>query len=292
MEKGAYTLLITPFKDDYSLDEKGLEILVERQVESGIHGIAPLGVTGENTLMTDEEVLKTLQIIVKTAKGKCKVIPDTCVMSLWKAKERVKQYADLGADYIAMFTPYFVLPTPEGILDFYIKVADVSPVPIILHSAKARTGVEMTPEMVLTLARHPNIVGIKEGKKELDHLAKLIYLTRDEDFMVFTGKDTTAFPTVAFGGAGTFTVSGNIIPGVMKDMINTVLSGKIDEARKMHLDYYPLFEAIRFETNPMGAKRALNLMELPGGPLRPPMCSLNAKNTEAMRKILAERNLI
>jgi 4-hydroxy-tetrahydrodipicolinate synthase len=292
MEKGAYTLLITPFKDDYSLDEKGLEILVERQVESGIHGIAPLGVTGENTLMTDEEVLKTLQIVVKTARARCKVIPDTCVMSLWKAKERVKQYADLGADYIAMFTPYFVLPQPEGLIDYYQQVADASPVPIILHSAKERTGVELTPDMILTLAKHPNIAGIKDGKKELDHLAKVIYLTRNEDFLVFTAKDTTAFPLASFGGAGTFTVSGNIIPGIMKDMMQAIFSGDPQKALEMHYNHYPLFEAMRYETNPMGAKMALNLMGLPGGPLRSPLSSLSGKKTEALKKILAERKLI
>ena len=131
MQKGAYTLLITPFKKDLSLDEEGLKLLVQKQIDAGIHGIAPLGVTGENTLMTDEEVYKVVEIIVKTANGKAKIAPDACATSLWYAKERVKIFADLGVDYISVFTPYFVLPKTDGLIDFYEKLADFSPVPIL-----------------------------------------------------------------------------------------------------------------------------------------------------------------
>jgi 4-hydroxy-tetrahydrodipicolinate synthase len=292
MEKGAYTLLITPFRDDMSLDEEGLGLLVDRQVESGIHGIAPLGVTGENTLMTDEEVNRVLQIVVTHAKGKCKVIPDTCVMSLWKGLERVKEYADLGADYIAIFAPYFVLPKMDGLIRFYEKIADSSPVPIILHTSKGRTGIDVTPETIAHLAKHPNIAGVKYGSKEIDLLAKVIYLTRNDDFEVFTGKDTTAFTFVTAGGSGTFTVAGNVIPGIMKDLVNKGLAGDIDGARELHYAWYSLFEACRFETNPMGAKMALQLMGLPAGPLRLPLTPLSPGKTAGLEAILRERKLI
>ncbi|MDD4215051.1 MAG: dihydrodipicolinate synthase family protein, partial [Bacteroidales bacterium] len=197
MVKGAYTLLITPFKQDLSLDEEGLKMLVERQIKSGIHGIAPLGVTGENTMMSDEEVYRVIQIIAETARGRVKLAPDACSTSLWEAKERVQRFADLGVDYIAVFTPYFVLPKQEGLIDFYEKLADFSPVPILLHNAPERTGVDLLPETTGLLAKHPNIIGIKDGNKKLDHLAKIIYLTRNENFFVFTGKDTTAYPIIS-----------------------------------------------------------------------------------------------
>ena len=109
LKNGVYTLLITPFKDDGSIDEPNLIKLVERQLEAGIKGIAPLGVTGESPLLTDKEELKVLRIIVKTVGGKCKVIPDTCASSLWKAKEKIKIFSDLGADFISVFSPFFVL---------------------------------------------------------------------------------------------------------------------------------------------------------------------------------------
>lgn len=139
MEKGAYTLLITPYKKDYSLDEDGLKILVQRQIEAGVTGIAPLGVTGENTLLTDDEIKRVLQIVVKETGGKAKIVPDTCITSLWEAKKRVKMFADLGADYVCVFSPFFVLPKPNGIIDFYEKLADFSEVPIVIHNAKGRT---------------------------------------------------------------------------------------------------------------------------------------------------------
>lgn len=285
-------MLITPFKEDYSLDEEALRTIVRMQVESDITGIAPLGVTGENPLLSDAEVKRVVQIIVEEAKGKKDILPDLCLMGTPESLMRAQMYADLGADYVVAFTPYFIMPSPEGLMKYYEQLAEASPIPVVLHSSKGRTGVELSPAMTARLAKHPNIVATKDGKKELDHLAKLIYLTKDDDFLVFTGKDTTAFPTVAFGGAGSFTVAGNVIPDIMGKMINHALEGRLDEANKMHLQYYPLFEACRFETNPMAAKRALELMGKINGTLRPPMTELSDAKTKELKTILTENGLI
>ena len=292
MKNGAYTLLITPFLEDLSLDENGLRILVKRQIEAGIHGIAPLGVTGENTLMTDKEVYRVVEIIAEEAKGKVLIIPDTCTENLTIAKERVKLYKDLGADYISVFCPYFVLPKADGIIKFYADLADHSEVPILLHGAKGRTGVELTPQISAVLAKHPNIVGIKDGNKDLGHLSQVIHLTRNEDFKVFTGKDTTAYATALMGGAGTFTVAGNIVPEIMAKMIDFIFAGKLKEAENIHHEYFEVFDSLRFETNPMAAKAALTLMGLPAGSLRPPLTPLSPKYVEEIKTILLERKLI
>ena len=284
MEKGSYTLIITPFRDDLSLDEEGLRTLVQRQVDAGVTGIAPLGVTGENTLLRVSEIRRLVEIIVEVAKGKCKIVPDTCTTSLWEAKERIDMFTEIGADYISVFTPFFILPKDDGLIDFYLKLADYSKLPLVLHNAKERTGVELSPVMTAQLAKHPNIIGIKDGNKGLDHLAKVIYLTKDENFEVFTGKDTTAYPTICIGGAGSFSVAGNAIPGVMENMLQLALSGKKEEAQQIHYDYYNLYEAFRFETNPMAAKMALKLMNLPGGTLRPPLGDLSEGKTKILKK--------
>lgn len=292
MKKGAYTLLITPFKEDYSLDEDALRRLVRRQVESDITGIAPLGTTGENSLLSDAEVKRMLKIVVEEANGNKPVLPDICGSGTYDSIERAKMFADLGADCVVAFSPYLALPTPAGLVKYYEDLADACPVPLVLHSSKGRTGVELTPEMTAHLAKHPNIVATKDGKKEIDHLAKTIYLTRDDNFLVFTGKDTTAYPTAAFGGAGSFTVAGNVIPDVMTRMIMHALDGNHDDAMKLHIEYYPLFEACRFETNPMGAKKALELMGIINGTVRKPLIPLSEGKTEIMKSILAERGLI
>jgi 4-hydroxy-tetrahydrodipicolinate synthase len=292
MLKGAYTLLITPFREDLSMDEEGLRILVQKQLDAGIHGIAPLGVTGENTMMTDTEVYREVEIIVEMAKGKAMIAPDACSTSLWEAKERVKRFADIGVDLVSVFTPYFVLPKQEGLIDFYEKLADFSPIPIVLHNAPERTGVDLLPETSGVLSRHPNIVGIKDGNKKLDHLAKLLYLTKDQDFLVFTGKDTTAYPLIAFGGAGTFTVAGNAIPGVMKELTEAALAGNMKRAEELHTGYYELFEAFRFESNPMAAKMALNLMGLPAGGHRSPLTPLSEGKTKILKSLLLQKGLI
>jgi 4-hydroxy-tetrahydrodipicolinate synthase len=152
--------------------------------------------------------------------------------------------------------------------------------------------VDLLPETSGVLAKHTNIIGIKDGNKKLDHLAKLLHLTRNEDFMVFTGKDTTAYPLLSFGGAGTFTVAGNIIPEVMKNLTEKALNGELAEAESMHYKYYDLFEALRFESNPMAAKMALNLMGLPAGGHRSPLTPLSAEKTEKLKKIMQYLQLI
>ncbi|OFX58189.1 MAG: hypothetical protein A2046_12585, partial [Bacteroidetes bacterium GWA2_30_7] len=215
-----------------------------------------------------------------------------CSASLWNAKERVKKFADIGADYVSVFTPYFVLPTQAGLIDFYTQLADYSPIPIVLHNAPERTGVDMLPETTAQLAKHKNIIGIKDGNKKLDHLASIIFLTKDEDFCVFTGKDTTAYPIIAFGGAGTFTVAGNIIPKEMIEITEKALSGNFVAAEKKHYEYYKLFEALRFESNPMAIKMAMNLMNLPAGWHRSPLTPLSESKTKILKAIMIEKGLI
>ncbi|MEA1913102.1 MAG: 4-hydroxy-tetrahydrodipicolinate synthase [candidate division WOR-3 bacterium] len=292
MKKGAYTLLITPFKEDGSLDEESLRKLTRRQIKANIHGLAPLGVTGENTLLTREEIKTVLKLVVEEVNGRFPIIPDTCAMSLNEAIEKAKLYADYGATYCAAYVPFFVLPKQDGIMKFYEELADKSEIPIIMHNGAGRTGVNMTPVTAALLAKHPNIIGIKDGNKLLDHLAKVICLTKDEDFLVFTGKDTTAFPLVSAGGGGTFTVAGNVVPEVMKNIVDWTLLDKKEEAEKLHRDYFSLFEAVRFETNPMGTKAALGMMGLISEALRLPLTPLSKEKKEILKEIMKERGLI
>lgn len=292
MLPGAYTLLMTPFKKDLSLDEEGLRRLVRLQVENGIHGIAPLGVTGESPALTDAEVARLVEIVVDEAGGRCRVAPDTCSCSLEQTIARVRLYAGLGCDYAVVFAPFLVLPTQEGLVDFYRTVADASKIPVIAHNAPERVGVNIEPKTYGKLIGHGNIIATKDGNKQLDHLAKILYLAKGSAFSVFTGKDTTCFPLMSFGGSGVFTVTGNILPAVMRDLVDLFVQGKTEEVRRLHFKYYELFEALRLETNPMAVKEALAMLGLPGGPLRPPLTKLSEANRELLRRLLKERDLL
>ncbi|OGD15101.1 MAG: 4-hydroxy-tetrahydrodipicolinate synthase [Candidatus Aminicenantes bacterium RBG_16_63_14] len=292
MLSGAYTLLMTPFKKDLSLDEDGLRRLVRIQVENRIHGLAPLGVTGESPALTDAEVARLVEIVVNEAGGRCRLAPDTCSCNLEQTISRVRLYAELGCDYAVVFAPFLVMPTQEGLLDFYRRVADVSRIPVIVHNAPERVGVNVEPKTYGKLIGHGNIIATKDGNKQLDHLAKILYLAKGSTFSVFTGKDTTCFPLMSFGGSGVFTVAGNIVPAVMRDLVDLVLQGKTEQARQLHFEYYELFEALRLETNPMAVKEALALLGLPGGPLRPPLTKLTEANRELLRKLLKEKDLL
>jgi 4-hydroxy-tetrahydrodipicolinate synthase len=292
MLKGAYTLLITPFKQDLSLDENGLRLLVKRQVKAGVHGVAPLGVTGENSLMSDQEIGRVVEIVVDEVNGKCPVIPDTCTSGIKATLERIRLFQKIGCDYVSVFVPYLVLPKEDGIIQFYEEVADSSQVPILIHNSPGRVVVNLSPEGTSRLARHKNIIGIKEGVKLLDHLAKIVYLTREDDFSVFTGKDTTLYPLLCFGGHGNFAVAGNVIPEVMRDIYEHCERGEKEKARELHYRYFSVFEILRAEANPIAVKEALNMMGLPGGKLRLPLTELNDKKKEQLAKILKEKGLV
>lgn len=291
MITGAFTLLITPFDKGLNLDEEGLRDLVRRQVQSGIHGIAPLGVTGESPAMTESEIQKLIEIVVDESGGKCKIAPDTCSNNLEQTISRVKLYQDSGCDYAVVFAPFLVKPSQAGVVEFYERVASSSKIPIIIHNAPDRVGVNIEPETYARLARIDNIIATKDGNKAMDHLAKILHLTREQGFAVFTGKDTTAYPLLSFGGSGVFTVAGNIVPETMRDLVDYSLKGKFDIAEEIHHRYYSLFEALRMETNPMAVKEALSLMGLPGGGLRLPLTRLSEPKREILKKIMKEEGL-
>jgi len=292
MISGAFTLLMTPFNKNMELDEEGLRTLVRMQVKSKVHGLAPLGVTGESPLLSEEEIKRVVEIVVEEASGKCIIAPDTCSNNLDQTIRRVKLYADIGCDFAVVFAPFLVKPTQTGIIEFYEAVAKSSRIPIIIHNSPDRVGVNIEPKTYARLIENENIIGTKDGKKEMDHLAKILYLARGKPFAVFTGKDTTAYPLMSFGGRGVFAVAGNIIPEVMRDLVDYCLRGEFDKAREIHYAYYELFEALRLETNPMAVKEALALMGLPGGGLRPPLTRLSEANREVLKKLLKERRLI
>ncbi len=292
MLSGAYTLLMTPFGKNLELDEGGLRELVRFQVENDVHGLAPLGVTGESPALSEEEVRRVVEIIVEEAGGKCKVMPDTCSNNIDQVISRIRLFAGLGCDAVVVFAPFLVKPTQQGLVEFYERIADASEIPVIIHNAPDRVGVGVEAKSYARLMGHENIVGTKDGKKELDHLAKLLHMAHGHSFSVFTGKDTTAYPLLSFGGQGVFTVAGNIVPAVMRDIVNHSLAGEQDKARKLHDRHYELFEALRLETNPMAVKEALSQMKLPGGELRPPLTRLGEANRIHLRGLLEERGLI
>jgi len=292
MFDGAYTLLMTPFDQNWKLDESGLRTLVRLQVASGIHGIAPLGVTGESPSLSEEEIRRVVEICATEAGGKCRLAPDTCSCNIDQTIARARLYADLGSDYVVVFAPFLVKPTQQGLVEFYERVADASKVPVLIHNAPERVGVNVEPKTYARLMNHGNIVGTKDGVKELDHLAKILYLARGKNFGVCTGKDTTAYPLLAFGGQGVFTVAGNVVPAVMKSIVEHARAGEWDKARDLHYAYFELFDALRLETNPMAVKEALALMGLPGGGLRPPLTPLSDSNKDKVKRLLQERSLI
>ena len=204
MITGAYTLLMTPFNKDLSLDEEGLRTLVRKQVKAGIHGLAPLGVTGESPALSEDEIRRVVEITVEEAGGACKVAPDTCSCNIDQTIAG-PTFTPTWAAIMPSSSPLSWSSRPRpGLVEFYRRVADSSRIPVILHNVPDRAGVNIEPKTYEKLIRHGNIIATKDGKKELDHLAKILYLARGTSFAVLTGKDTTAYPLMAFGGQRRF----------------------------------------------------------------------------------------
>ncbi len=293
MVKGVYTLLMTPFTKDFRLDEAGLRRLVRLQVEGGVHGLAPLGVTGENSSLTEAEVTRMVEITVEEAAGKVKVAPDTCSNNLEQTIDRAQRFAKIGCRLRRRLRSLSRPAEPGRAGRFLPPGRRCLPSPDRPSTMPRNgSGSMSTRKRTPSSIDHGNIAGTKDGKKELDHLAKLLHLARGKNFEVFTGKDTTAYPLMAFGGSGMFSVTANVLPKVMRELTDHSLAGRHEEARAIHYAYYDLFAALRLETNPMAVKAALSLLGLPGGPLRPPLGDLSEANREYIKSLLKERGLL
>lgn len=288
--QGSIVALITPFKDG-QLDEASYKELVEWHVKSGTHGILVVGTTGESATLTKEEKKRLYELTVETVNGRLPVIAGTGTNNTAQSIELTKLAADIGVDAVLMVTPYYNKPTQEGLYQHYKAVAEAVKVPIILYNVPGRTSVSLAPETVARLAKIKNIIGIKEATGNMKQVTEIIRLCGNK-FLVFSGDDFTAYPTMALGGVGVISVAANVLPKEMATLMNHCLKGNWEKARKLHLKLYPMFKAMFFETNPVPAKTALALMgKISSGEVRLPLAPMSEANLERLKAVLAEYKL-
>lgn len=271
--KGSAVALVTPFHADGSVNFEKLEQLVEWQISEKTDAIIACGTTGESSTLNDEEHLAVIEHIIKAAKGRVPVIAGTgsndTRYGVWLSKEAEK----LGADALLVVTPYYNKPTQKGLLASFTAIADAVNIPIILYSVAGRTGVNIEPATVAQLAKHPNIVGIKEASGNIAQVAEIARLVPD-DFLMYSGNDEMVVPLLSLGGQGVISVVANIKPRETHEMVMHYLEGNLAEARRLQLDMKPLIDALFCESNPIPVKTALNLMGKEVGPLRLPLTEM------------------
>jgi 4-hydroxy-tetrahydrodipicolinate synthase len=291
MFEGSFVALVTPFKDDESLDETKLKELIEFQIDGGIHGIVPCGTTGESPSLSEEEHDRVIELTVETVNGRVPIIAGTGSNSTMRTLRATEHAKAAGADAALIVTPYYNKPNQQGLYAHYMKVADSVDIPIIIYNVPGRCGTDILSDTVAQLAEHPNIVGLKEATGELKRSSELVSMCPD-DFVVLSGDDINTLPILSVGGKGVISVVANVNPGDIAETCNAFKAGNIELARKLHYKTMQLAVDLFIETNPIPAKTALMLMGKLNGKLRLPLAPLTPANQETLRQTLEDAGLI
>jgi len=290
--RGAFVAIVTPFLPDGSVDTEGLKGLIEFQLQNGTHGIVPCGTTGESATLSHNEHHQVVELTIRKVNKKVPVLAGTGSNSTSESIELTKHAKMVGADGALMITPYYNKPSQEGLYQHFRAVAEAVDIPIIMYNVPSRTSVNMLPETVARCAAIDNIVGIKEATGNLNQISEVIRLCPD-DFAVMSGDDFTSMPTVAIGGSGVISVTSNVAPKEMAAMMDAALAGDFAVAREMHYQLFPLMQAMFFDTNPVPAKAALQLMgRIQNAAPRLPLYKMNNATLEKMKKVMTSCGLI
>ena len=291
MFEGSFVALVTPFKDDESLDEAKLKELIEFQIDGGTHGIVPCGTTGESPSLSEEEHDRVIEITVDTVNGRVPIIAGTGSNSTMRTLRATEHAKAAGADAALIVTPYYNKPNQQGLYAHYMKIADSVDIPIIIYNVPGRCGTDILSDTVARLAEHPNIVGLKEATGELKRASEVVSMCPD-DFVVLSGDDINTLPILSVGGKGVISVVANVDPADIAETCNAFKAGNIELARKLHYKTMQLAVDLFIETNPIPAKTALMLMGKLNGKLRLPLAPLTPANEETLRQTLEDAGLI
>ncbi len=285
MFTGTYTAIVTPFKNG-RIDEAALERLIKMQIKAGVDGIVPVGTTGESPTVDYDEHIRIIELSVKFAAGKIKVIGGTGGNATKEAIDLTQRAERVGADASLQVAPYYNKPTQEGLFQHFHAVARSTRLPIILYSIPGRCAVEIGVDTVNRLAHDSvNIVGIKEAGGNPDRVSQL-RAALGVKFTILSGDDSLTLPFMSVGAHGVISVASNVIPREVAHMVKAFAVGKPDVALKLHDKFYPLFKDLFIETNPVPVKAALAMMGLIQEEYRLPLVPMNAANREKLRKTL------
>jgi 4-hydroxy-tetrahydrodipicolinate synthase len=291
--RGCATALVTPFKDDGTIDEDRLRALVDRQINGGVRLLVPCGTTGESATMTEAEDQRVIAITVEVARGRARVIAGTGSNSTAAAIEYSQRARDLGADAMLQVAPYYNKPTQEGLYTHFRAIAEAVPdTPIMLYNVPGRTSSNVAAQTVLRLARDcENIVAIKEASGNLSQIMEILR-ERPAHFRVLSGDDAVTLPLIALGADGIVSVASNEIPDLMSRMAELALEGNWSEARALHYRLLPLMEINFIESSPGPVKAAMSMMGLLEENFRLPLVPIQEQSRARIREVIAELGLL
>lgn len=289
--KGAITALVTPMRDG-RIDEQGLVDLIEFQIAGGIHGLVPCGTTGESATLDFNEHKRVIDLTVQTVAGRVPVIAGTGANSTLEAIELTASAKASGADAVLSVVPYYNKPSQEGLYEHFKAILEAVDIPMVLYNVPGRTVTNMLPATVARLAALPGVIGIKEACGSLQQVSEVIQRC-PRDFIVLSGDDFTAMPTVLIGGRGVISVVSNLAPAKMARMMEAALQGNLAEANALHYELFSLMGAMFCYPSPAPAKQGLELMgRIRSAEVRLPMTRMDAASLGRLRQDMQAAGLI
>ncbi len=289
--KGCGTALVTPFKEDLSVDEDALRKLVDFQIAGGIDFLVPCGTTGESATLSDDEQRRVIQIVLEETRGRVPVIAGAGGNNTAHVIKLARQCEQLGADGLLSVSPYYNKPMQEGLYQHFKEIADSTSLPIIVYNVPPRTNVNILPDTIARLAEIPNVIGVKEASGDISQIAEIINRV-PSDFKVFSGDDSMTLPLIALGGVGLISVAASETPSKMTALTSACLKNNWDEARRLNRELWALMKVNFVETSPGPVKAALAMMGNIKEVYRLPMVPVKAETKEKLRAILADLKLI
>ncbi len=288
---GSIVALVTPFKKD-QVDLEGLVQNIKFQLKNKTKGLVPCGTTGEAPTLTETEWEAVIATTVETAAKKVPVIAGTGTNCTKKTIALTKKAKELGADAVLIVSPYYNKPTQEGIYRHFRTISENGNIPIIVYNIPGRTGVNILPKTLERLVNDcDNIIGVKEASGNLDQAAEIIVRCGNR-ISLLSGDDSLTLPILALGGKGVISVIANIVPKDLAEMIEYYFAGKLKEALKLNKKLFPLAKAMFVETNPIPIKTAMNLMKMPAGDLRLPLCEPSQESLAVIKKALHDYGIL
>jgi len=279
---GSGTALVTPFKGQ-RVDYDALEALIDWQIDSDTDALIILGTTGEPSTITPSERSAIIECAVTRVSGRIPLYVGTGSNSTRKSVEQSVEAMRLGADGLLVVTPYYNKTSNAGLIEHYTSIADSVNIPIIVYNVPSRTGLNMPPEVMLELAKHPLLCGFKEACADMAHTMRLFELVGD-GVAIYSGNDDQVLPHMALGARGVISVAANIIPQQMHAMTVGWLRGEVNTCRSMQFSLLPLIRSLFCEVSPIPVKAALSMMGKIENTLRPPLVNLEKKKLQILIK--------
>jgi 4-hydroxy-tetrahydrodipicolinate synthase len=290
--EGSLVALATPFRDG-ALDEEAYRALCRWQLEEGTCGLVPIGTTGEAVTLTPGERLRAVSIAVEEAKGRVPVVAGAGSNSTRETIDGVRAAREAGADAALVVTPYYNKPTQAGLVEHYRQVAAAHPgFPLVAYNVPGRTAVDLSADSVARLAEIAEVVALKEATGSMARVVDILELVGPDRMTLLSGDDFTVLPFIACGGRGVITVSGNVVPRMMVELVAHARAGRVQQARELQLRLNPLHRLLFVEPNPIPVKRALQLLGRFGPEVRAPLLPMTAEGTARLEAELRRLGLL